>query len=524
MGTGKNAVMPTYDRKLFMKDAVAGFTLFVMLVPQGMAYAMLAGLPPVYGLYVSTIPVIIYALFASSRHLSTGPVAITSLLVVSGVSLYAEPGTEEYISLVITLSLMVGLLQLLLGAMKAGIIVQFISGPVMGGYTSAAAIVIGLSQLQHFLGIETGNHLQIHLLVIKTVQNLETIHLLTLLIGIASTCILLLFKKYVPRFPAALAVVMLSTVIVYLFSLHGKGVSIVGEVPKGFPVLAWPNIDLSMIGTLLPAALTIALLGFMESLSISKAIAVRENYKINPDRELIALGLANTAGSFLQGFPVNGSFSRTAVNYQTGGKTQMSSIITAVLVMVTLLFFTSYFYYLPNAVLASVVMVAVYKLIDFKGMKTYFKVKRDDGWSWVVTFTLTLLAGVKWGIMLGIVFSFLLILKRSMLPVVKQREEEEPELTLQDCSQNPEKAIILSIDSALHFANISRVRKQIEQFCIHNRNADLVILDMGGVDDIDTTATEMLQEMMEELQKEQAKTIILVNRKKSVSGMFRRNG
>ena len=243
MGTGKNSAMPTYNRKLFVDDAVAGFTLFVMLVPQGMAYAMLAGLPPVYGLYVSTIPVIIYALFASSRHLSTGPVAITSLLVVSGVSLYAEPGTADYISLVITLSLMVGVIQLLLGAMKAGIIVQFISGPVMGGYTSAAAIVIGLSQLKHFLGIETGNYLQIHLLVIKTVQNLETIHLLTLLIGIASTCILLLFKKYVPRFPAALAVVMLSTVIVYLFSLHERGVSIVGEVPKGFPVPALPKID-----------------------------------------------------------------------------------------------------------------------------------------------------------------------------------------------------------------------------------------------------------------------------------------
>ena len=202
----------------------------------------------------------------------------------------------------------------------------------------------------------------------------------------------------------------------------------------------------------------------------------------------------------------------------------MSSIITAVLVMVTLLFFTSYFYYLPNAVLASVVMVAVYKLIDFKGMRTYFKAKRDDGWSWVVTFMLTLLAGVKWGIMLGIVFSFLLILKRSMLPVVKQREEEEPEQNLRDCSQNPEKAIVLTIDSALHFANISRVRKQIEKICIHNENADLVILDMGGVDDIDTTASEMLKEMIDEFHKEQGKTIILVNRKESISGMFRRMG
>ncbi|MGM9987224.1 MAG: SulP family inorganic anion transporter [Bacillaceae bacterium] len=518
-----------YNRNLFVKDTVAGFTLFVMLIPQGMAYAMLAGLPPVYGLYVSTVPVIIYAFFASSKHLSVGPVAITSLLVVSGVSLYAEPGTSEYISLVLTLSVMVGVLQLLLGMVKAGAIVQFISGAVMSGYTSAAAIVISLSQLKHLLGIEIGSYLQTHLLVFKAVQHITNIHFLTFIIGICSIIILLLLKKYYPRVPAALVVVMLSILIVYLFQLNQKGVSIVGEVPKGFPMISLPSIDFSMLQSLLPMALTIALLGFMESLSIGKAIADQENYKVNPNRELIALGLANTTGAFFQGYPINGSFSRTAVNYQTGGATQMSSIMTAIFVMITLMFFTSYFYYLPNAVLASIVMVAVYKLVNIKQMITYFKVKPDDGWCWVVTFAITLIVGVKWGIILGVVFSLVLLLKRSMRPNVKEIGYVVAEQTFRDVLKYPnaktfKNTVIIRIDSTLHFANIAYVSEQIQKLYIHNQQIEFFILDMSGVNDIDTSAMDMLQELIERFEEEYTISIMLVNMKESVNDAIRKQG
>jgi len=518
-----------YNRNLLVKDTVAGFTIFVMLVPQGMAYAVLAGLPPVYGLYVSTIPVIIYALFASSKHLSVGPVAITSLLVVSGVSHYADPGTQDYISLVVTLAIMVGVLQFLLGVMKAGAIVKFISGAVMNGYIAAAAIVISLSQLNNILGIEAGGYLQIHLLLMNVVKNISSVHFLTLIIGISSIIIQLLLKKYCPRVPAALVVVLLSIFLVYLFQLHQKGVWIVGNVPEGLPSVTLPSIELSMIQNLFPIALTISLIGFIESLSIGKAIAHQEKYKINPNRELIALGLANITGSFFQGYPINGSFSRTAVNHQTGGVTQVSSIMTTIFVVITLMFFTSYFYYLPQAVLASIVMVAVSKLINIQQMKTYFKVKRDDGWSWAITFVITLMVGVKWGMIAGIIFSLLLLLKRSMLPNVKEIGYVADEQRFCDVRTAPSakkfnNTMIIRIDSALHFANISYVLEQIEKLYIHNRKIEFFILDMSSVNDIDTSAIDMLKEFLGKLELEFSNSVMLVDMKESVNEVIRKRG
>lgn len=397
-----------YNPDFFKRDLIAGLTLFVMLVPQGMAYAMLAGLPPVMGLYASTIPLIIYALFASSKHLSVGPVAITSLLVFSGISAYAEPGTGTFISLALTLTILTGIIQLLLGFFRAGFIITYISPAVLGGYTSAAAIIIGLSQLKHLLGINIGNYLQVHLLLLEVARTIGQIHLPTLTIGLLSIVFLLVVKKVSPRIPGALLIVLLTIAVVYGLQLHTQGVNIVGNVPKGFPTFQPPVLSMTLAWQLLPVAVTIAILGFMESFAIGKAIAEKEHYTIRPNRELTALGIANVVGSFFQSYPINGSFSRSAVNHQSGGATQFTSVITAICVFITLLFFTSFFYYLPNAVLAAIIMVAVYKLINIGQFVGLWKARRSEGWSWIVTFVLTLTLGIQWGILLGVLFSLLL--------------------------------------------------------------------------------------------------------------------
>jgi sulfate permease, SulP family len=249
-------IKKSYNQDLLMKDFISGMTLFVMLVPQGMAYAMLAGLPPVMGLYASTLPLLIYAIFASSKHLSVGPTAITSLLVFSGVSALGKPGTSEYITLVILLALMVGISQLLLGVFKMGFIVKYISPSVLGGYTSAAAIIIGLSQFKHLLGIKLGTYFQIHLILLDVFKGIPKIHWLTLFIGGCSIVFLVLLKKINARIPAALLLIVLSILCVYALGLSEKGVQIVRKVPGGFPAPMLPTITLEAVRQLILPSLT----------------------------------------------------------------------------------------------------------------------------------------------------------------------------------------------------------------------------------------------------------------------------
>jgi sulfate permease, SulP family len=518
-----------YNRNLMMNDLLAGFTLFVMLVPQGMAYAMLAGLPPVMGLYASTLPLLIYALFASSRHLSVGPTAITSLLVFSGISAVGQPGTSEYVTLVILLALMVGIFQFLFGVLKLGFIVRFISPSVLGGYTSAAAIIIALSQLKHLLGIDLGNYFQVHLLIHDVVNKIGGIHGVTLLIGGTSIAFLVLLKKVSPRVPAALLLILLSIIIVYSFGLNKEGVKIVGMVPSGFPSLLFPTITLAAVKQIILPALTIALLGFMESLAIGKSIADKEKYKINPNRELKALGLANIFGSFFQILPINGSFSRSAVNHQSGGATQMVSIFTGMLILITLLFFTSYFYYLPNAVLAAIIMVAVYKLIDLKQFKKLIKIKPVDGWSWLVTFLATLFVGIQWGILIGATFSFYQLLSRMFKSSIIEIGYLEMEKTFRDLKRFPQAktlddVIFLRIDSSLHFANVFYLEEKIGHLLFQRSKVNLVILDFSGVNDMDTTACKSLEEFKDQLKQQSNIELYFVGMKGSVRDTAYRAG
>ncbi|MFD1608622.1 SulP family inorganic anion transporter [Oceanobacillus luteolus] len=492
--------MSDYKKSDLSGDLSAGIIVAVMLIPQGMAYAMLAGLPPVIGLYASTIPLIIYALFGTSRQLAVGPVAMVSLLVLAGVSTLAEPGTEEYISLALLLMLMIGLIQFLMGLFRLGFMVNFLSHAVISAFTSAAAIIIGFSQLKGLLGIsiEAENVL---LVIWEVINKLTEVHIPTFVIGIGSILLLVGLKKAAPKIPGPLVVVGLSIVVAAAFHMDSHGVRIVGEVPKGLPTFSMPAFNIDSIMALLPIALTISFIGFMESIAMAKAIAVKEKYKVVPNRELVGLGLANVAGSFFSAYPVTGGFSRSAVNYQAGARTPLASIITAVLIILTLLFFTGFFYYLPNAVLAAIIIVAVINLIDVKEPRYLFKIQKTDGWTWVITFIATLAIGIEQGILFGLAFSLVVFIGRSAYPHVAELGYLRKENVFRNIKRYPEadvhpEVLIFRVDSPLYFANMTFLENKLCEAVGERPQTKWIVLDFSGVNTIDAVAIHALEEIL----------------------------
>ena len=483
-------------------DLTAGTIVAILLVPQGMAYAMLAGLPPVMGLYASTFPLILYAIFGSSKHLAVGPVAMISLLVYTGVSLHAEPGSHHYIQLVLLLSLMVGVSQVLLGLLGAGFFINFISHAVISGFSSAAAIIIGLSQLGHLLGIKLSVHHSVFQLLWEAIKRIGEAHIITLGIGLAVILLLVSLKKMAPRLPAPLLMAAGGIMLTYLLRLDQSGVIIVGDIPQGLPRFIFPAMNLDSISLLLPVAMTILFVGFMESISIAKLIAVKERYKINSNHELRGLGLANIGAAFFSAYPVTGGFSRTAVNHEAGARTGLASIISAGLILLILLFLTPLFYYLPNAVLASIVVVAVSGLIDFKGARHFFKIRAADGWTWMLTFIITLTLGSEKGILAGAALSLLLFIWRSAHPHTAELGYIEKEKVFRNVRRFPEARIfpgvlILRVDASLYFANTGFLEDLLHKNLVEKPEMKWVILDFSGVNDMDAIAIDALEEIMD---------------------------
>jgi len=492
----------SYKREHLRSDLTAGLVVAIMLVPQGMAYAMLAGLPPVVGLYASTLPLIVYALLGSSRQLAVGPVAMISLLVFAGVSPLAQPGSEKYLSLVLLLSFMVGTIQFFLGLFRAGFIVNFLSHAVIRGFTSAAAILILFSQLHHLFGIpSSGGHSAMSVLK-GVIQGIGVIHPATFGIGLAGIVILVVFKRKLPNFPAPIVVVAASALVVYFFGLDQSGVKIVGHVPKGLPSFSIPEWSLGSVEALFPAALTILFIGFMESISIAEWVGAKEKYKIDSNQELIGLGLANVTASFFSAYPVTGGFSRTAVNYQAGAKTGLASFITAAIILLTLLFFTSFFYHLPHAVLAAIVAVAVAGLIDVKGAKHLLSLRKIDGWTMILTFVATLGFGSEKGIMIGVAFSLLVFIWRSAHPHTAELGYLEGDDVFRNIRRFPEakiypEALILRVDASLYFANMAFLEDFLRRRIIEKPDVKWIVMDLSGVNDIDAVGVDTLSEIMD---------------------------
>ncbi|MDX1665728.1 MAG: SulP family inorganic anion transporter, partial [Saprospiraceae bacterium] len=307
--------LPKYKRSYLKDDILAGVTVGIILVPQGMAYALLAGLPPIYGLYAGIVPLIIYALFGTSRQMSVGPVALVSLLVLAGVGQFAETDTELFIGLAISTALIAGVVHVLLGVFKLGFLVNFLSRPVISGLTSAAAIIIGFSQLRNLLRLDLPRSNQIYEIIRGTIQHIGEIHWLTFSIGMGGILVILALKWWKKSFPASLAVIVLSVLLVGVLGLEKQGIEIVGDVPPRLPSFGVPDLSIEMIRQLMPLALTICLVSFIESLAVAKSIEARHSdYRVVPNQELIALGISKIAGAFFQSYPTSGSFTRSAIN------------------------------------------------------------------------------------------------------------------------------------------------------------------------------------------------------------------
>ena len=494
--------MNNYKSEMLRGDISSGLTVGVMLIPQGMAYAMIAGLPPIYGLYASTIPLIVYAILGSSRQLAVGPVAMVSLLTAAGVGTLAQSGTEAYIALAILLALLVGIIQLMLGVFKLGFLVDFLSHPVISGFTSAAALIIGLSQLKHLLGVPIPRSNHIHEIIMNAVKQLGDVHLWTLAIGLGGTFIILFLKRISPKIPNALVVVFLGIALVAFFRLDQVGVAIVGDIPSGLPSFGLPILDLSTLRSLLPIALAISLVSYMESIAVAKSIQVKhKDYEVIPNQELIALGSANILGSFFQSFPVTGGFSRTAVNDQSGAQSGIASIISAGLIILTLLFLTPFFYYLPKALLASIIMVAVFGLIDFKEARHLWDIDRRDFWMLVVTFISTLLLGIEEGIGVGVMLSLAMIIYKTAYPHYAELGRISDTIHYRnlkrfDDLETWEEILILRFDAQLYFANCNNF-KQMLQASITGKGPQLkyIILHFDGINSIDSSALAVLKEI-----------------------------
>jgi len=490
-----------YHKVNLRGDLAAGLTVAVMLVPQAMAYAMLAGLPPVVGLYASTLPIIAYILLGSSRHLAVGPVAMVSLLVFAACSKEARVGSQEYISLVVTLTILVGVLQMAAGLLKLGFVANFFSHAVLSGFTSAAAIVICLSQMKHLLGIQLPNENSVFRLILIVLKHLQQTNSATLAIGGCAIVGLAIIKKKYPKFPGALLFVVAGTLIVYLFKLPNAGIKTVGKVPGGLPGFSLPRFDLAQWLKLIPTALAIVFVGYMESISVARYIAAKEKYEINADSELRGLGLANIISSLFSGYVVTGGFSRTAVNYQAGAKTGLASIITAVVVMLTLLVLTPLFYYLPNTILAAIIIVAVVGLIDIKEPIRLFRIKPADALTLVLTFVCTLGLGVEWGILIGAVFSLGLFIKRSAHPYMAQLGYLESEDVFRNIERYPQARtypdiLIFRVDASLYFANMRFVEDRLRQWIERNSKLRWVLFDFSGINDVDAVAISTLENII----------------------------
>ena len=496
--------LPNYKKTFLKGDMVAGLTVGVMLIPQGMAYAMIAGLPPIYGLYASTLPLLIYAFLGTSRQLAVGPVAMVSLLTAAGVGALATTGTAEFIVLAIALAFMVGVIQFLLGVFRLGFLVNFLSHPVISGFTSAAALIIGLSQLKHLLGINIPRSHLIHEILLHAIEKFDQTHWLTLAIGIGGIILIKGAKKIHKSIPGPLVAVLFGTLAVWLFGWAEKSVKIVGEVPSGLPEFGIPLLDMSTFQLLIPTALAIALVSFMESIAVAKAIQSKHrDYKIIPNQELIALGLANIGGSFLQSFPTTGGFSRTAVNDQSGAKTGLAAIISAGLIVLTLLFLTPLFYFLPQAILASVIMVAVFGLIDIQEAKHLWSSNRTDFWMLIVAFLATLILGIEQGIAVGVILSLAIVIFKTTKPhyAVLGRV---PGTTFYrnierfDNLEVREDLKIIRFDAQLYFANSNFFKDTLQQFLSDNKSLKAVLLDFESINQMDSSAIHALEEIIED--------------------------
>ena len=500
--------MPQYGRHDWLKDLPAGLTVGVMLVPQGMAYAMIAGLPVVYGLYAALIPQVVYALMGTSRQLAVGPVAMDSLLVAAGLGTVAVAGSDRYIELALLLALMMGGLQLLLGTFRLGFLAHFISKPVISGFTSAAALIIGLNQLPHLTGIALLRSSQLHQLVGGTLDGLAQFHVPTFLLGAVSVALLIGLRKVVPRVPGSLVLVVLALASGAAWPWGTWGIRTVGAIPAGLPGFHVPGWTLGDLQMLFPLAATLALVAFMEAYSVAQAVAQkRGDHEIDADQELRALGSANAIGSLFGAYPVTGGFSRTAVNERAGAVSGMSSLIAAGIVALALTFLTPVFQHLPTAALGAIITVAVAGLVDLATLRRLWRTHRDEAVLLLLTFGLTAFGGMVLGIASGVVLGLTLTLFRTTRPHTAELGEING--VYRNLNRFPEATktpgiLLVRYDGPLNYASQGHFKGFIlSRLAIRKEEGDpirTVVLSAESIPYLDATGTDMLTALLDALE------------------------
>jgi len=504
-----------YTRDTLKSDATAGLTTAVMLIPQAMAYALLAGLPPVMGLYASTVPLVVYALFGTSRQLSVGPMAMASLIVAGGIQeiLGADPDPGQVVSTAILLTIGAGLCQIGLATLRLGGLVNLLSHPVVTGFTAAAAIIIGTSQLQHVLGFSVPGGKSVLGTFHFVIDNIDESHALSIVIGLVAMGLLVAMRRWAPRWPAALTVVALGIAVSWAVGFESLGVAVLGDIPAGLPTPALPEVDLQTARQLGPMALTIGLIGFMESISAARVYARLNRYEVHPGRELVSLGMANISSGIFGGYTVGGALSRTAVNALAGAKTPVANLFTAAAMGLTLFALTPVFYFLPTPILAAIILVAVVGLIDVAEFVHLWKVKRDDLALLGITFCATLFGTIESGILVGVVASLLWLVYTSTRPEIRVLGQIPGTRSYRCVDHFPdavtqERILILRMDAQFFFGNMAYLKDILFQRLDDIEGVVAVVLDASSMNALDSTAADTLNELIGELRRQRIEIFI----------------
>jgi SulP family sulfate permease len=509
----------TYNKQNFTNDFIASIIVTIMLIPQSMAYAMLAGLPPIVGLYASILPLIFYAIFGSSRALAVGPVAVISLMTAAAINAAGYTLIEDQIAAAITLATMSGIFLVILGVFRFGFIANLLSHPVIAAFITASAILIAISQLKHVLGIEV-SATNLKDILLQLYAGISQINLTTALIGFAGVLFLFwvrsnlkpilqktswnahLIEAIVKTGPVL--AVALAILITYKFSLNEtKDVKIVGELAKGFPPFAIPSFNLEMVQRLIPSAIILSLVGFVESISVAQSLASKKRQRIQPNQELIALGAANIASGFSGGYPITGGFARSVVNFDAGAQTPLAGAMTAVLIAITTLYFTPLFYYLPRAILAATIIVAVLSLVDIRSLWTTWQYRKADGIAAFLTIIAVLTIGIEPGIILGVLASLTLHILHTGRPHIAvvglvPETEHFRNIHRHDVKCCTE-VITLRIDESLYFLNSRFLEDEVNRLAATKPDLQHVILMCSAVNEIDSSALESLDAICDHL-------------------------
>lgn len=506
---------PSYSSSTFFKDLIAGLTVGVMLIPQGMAYAFIAGLPPEIGLYTAIFPQLFYAIFGSSKKLAMGPVALDALIISAGLAGLGM-GAESPVWVVAYITLMVGCIQMVLGFFRAGFLVNFLSSPVLSGFISGGAVIIALSQLNHLLGIEGANQSQLIPVLKNLFNQLGDIHIPTLGIGIFSIGLLLVLKRLNKKTPGPLLIVFLGIALMYFIEEYFSGVETLSGIPEGLPEFSLHKFDWGLTRALIPVALTLAFIGLVQSYSLAKKI--EENEKgtgLNANNELIAMGTANFFGSWFGTFTGTGGLSRSAVAVESGARTPFFGVISSLVIVITLLFLTPLFEYLPKVVLGAIIIVAVYSLIDIKTPIKLYKHRKDEFLVLLITFLSTLFLGVIEGVVTGVILSLGLLVYRTATPHIAELGRIKGTHYFKNVDRFANSVeefpniLIIRFDSQIYFGNQVYFKKAVNEM-IENKgnNLEWLILNAEAITYIDYSASAMLKAYIIELKERNINLII----------------